>query len=161
MERFARNFGIGLLILLLQFTVGNWITVIGIKPDFVLLYVIYLGYREGRVSGVLYGFSLGLLQDVAAASAFIGLSALIKSIIGFGAGYLHGKYHMVNPIWLGLVAILLILFGQILYFGIYYSVSPMAFGEMMQKFILPTFGYTVAIGAVIFITIPIPLDTPY
>ncbi|MBD3275664.1 MAG: rod shape-determining protein MreD [Candidatus Marinimicrobia bacterium] len=159
MERFARNFGIGLVVLLLQFTVGNWIILLGIKPDFVLLYVIYLGYKEGRVSGVIYGFSLGLLQDVAAASAFIGLSSLIKSIIGFGAGYLHGKYHILNPIWLSLIAIFLVLLGQVLYFGIYYSVSPLEFGEMMHKFILPTFAYTVAVGTVIFLTIPIPLDT--
>lgn len=157
MEKFARNIGIGIIVLLLQFTLGNWIELSGVKPDLVLLYIIYLGYSEGKISGIMYGFLLGMLQDLAAASTFIGLSALIKSIVGFSAGFLYGKYHILNPIWLAVTVILIIFFGQMLYFVIYYAMTPLAFQVMVQKFVVPTAGYTVVIGGLLFLIIPIPL----
>jgi len=158
MDRLLKYVGLGLVAIVLQLTVSDWISLMGVKPDFIMLFVLYVGYQEGRVYGILFGFLFGLLQDMTAASAFIGLSALIKSILGFGAGFLHGKFHAMNPIALYGVAGLLVLFGQILYFGIYYAASPMEFGAMLQHLILPTFAYTLVVGSLILLVLPINLQ---
>lgn len=158
MDRLLKYVGLGLVAIVLQLTVSDWISIMGVKPDFIMLFVLYVGYREGQVYGILFGFLFGLLQDMTAASAFIGLSALIKSILGFGAGFLHGKFHVMNPIALYGVAGLLILFGQVLYFGIYYAASPMEFGAMLQYLILPTFTYTLVVGSLILLVLPINLQ---
>ncbi|MEJ2049853.1 MAG: rod shape-determining protein MreD [Calditrichota bacterium] len=158
MDRILKYIGLGLVAIILQLTVSDWISIMGVKPDFITLFVLYVGYKEGKVYGILFGFAFGLLQDMVAASAFIGLSALIKSILGFGAGFLQGKFHMINPVVLYGIIGLLILFGQVLYFGIYYAASPMQFGAMLQHLILPTFAYTLVVGSLLLITLPIKLQ---
>jgi len=158
MDIILKYIGVGLLAIIAQLTVSDWISIMGIKPDFLLLFVLYIGYKEGKVYGILFGFVFGLLQDMTAASAFIGLSALIKSILGFGAGFLQGKFHVLNPVVLYGIAGLLILFGQVLYFGIYYAASPLQFGAMLQHLILPTFAYTAVVGSILLITLPIKLQ---
>lgn len=157
MERVASYLGIGFFALLAQLTLAEWINILGIQPDFITLLVIYIGYREGKVYGIVFGFLLGLLQDMTAASAFVGLSSLIKSILGFSAGFLHGKFNVMNPIFLYLLVALFILFDQVLYYGIYYAASPLRFGALMQHFILPSFVYTTVIGSLLLFVLPLQL----
>ncbi|HKJ67735.1 MAG TPA: rod shape-determining protein MreD [bacterium] len=157
MERVTSYLGIGFLALLAQLTLADWINILGIQPDFITLLVIYIGYREGKGYGIVFGFLLGLLQDLTAASAFVGLSALIKSILGFSAGFLYGKYNVMNPIFLYILVASLILFDQVLYYGIYYAASPLRFGALLQHFILPSFAYTTVIGSVLLLVLPLQL----
>ncbi|MBS1271632.1 MAG: hypothetical protein MAGBODY4_00764 [Candidatus Marinimicrobia bacterium] len=157
-RRILQYTGIGILILLLQLTLANWIRIAGIKPDFVMLLILYIGYREGKTAGILFGFVFGLLQDIAAASAFVGVSPLIKSIVGFGAGFLQGKFRMVNPFILYGIGVLLIFLGTFLYFGIYYAASPIAFGTMLQRLILPSFIYTLVVGSLLLFIVPIDVE---
>jgi len=158
MNRNGFYIGLGVLALLLQLTVADWISILGFKPDFVVLAIIYIGYREGKIPGVLFGFAFGVLQDIMAASAFIGLSALIKSVIGFGAGLLHGKFHTINPVILYAIVAMLIFFGQLLYFGIYYAASPLTFSAMLRHLILPSFAYTFVVGSLLLFVLPIRLE---
>ncbi|MCF7827683.1 MAG: rod shape-determining protein MreD [Candidatus Marinimicrobia bacterium] len=150
--------GAGLLILLLQMTLANWIRVAGIKPDFIMLFIIYVGYREGKVPGILFGFGFGLLQDLVAASAFIGISSLIKSILGFGAGFLQRKFHVINPFILYAIVVLLILLGNLIYYGIYYAGAPISFGLMLQRLVLPSFIYTLVVGSLLLFVIPVDVE---
>lgn len=158
MNRNAYYIGLSVLALLLQLTLADWISILGFKPDFVLLVVLYIGYREGKIPGIVFGFAFGLLQDITAASAFIGLSALIKSILGFGTGLLHGKFHTINPVVLYSIVAILIFLGQMLYFGIYYAASPLTFGSMLQYLILPSFAYTFIVGSLLLLVLPIRLE---
>jgi len=157
-QRILQYVGIGIVLLFFQLTLANWIRIAGIKPDFIMLFVLFVGYREGKIAGILFGFIFGLLQDISAASAFIGISSLIKSIVGFGAGFLKGKFHVVNPFILYAIAVLLIFVGTLLYFGIYYAASSISFGTMLQQLILPSFLYTLIIGSLLLFIVPIDVE---
>ena len=61
----------------------------GIKPDLVLLIVVYLGLVKGADAGCLSGFFFGLIED-AFSGMFLGANAFTKTIIGFFCG-LVGK----------------------------------------------------------------------
>ena len=158
MKKIVQYIGIGLVVLLLQLTLANWIRIAGIKPDLIMLFILYVGYREGKIAGVLFGFAFGLLQDVSAASDFIGISPLIKSILGFSSGFLQGKFHIMNPFLLYFIGLLLVLIGQILFFGITCAASPLSFGLMLQRLILPSFMYTIAIGSLLLFVVPIATE---
>jgi len=158
MNKYMKYTGIGILILIAQVTLADWIRIVNVKPDFIMLYVVYLGYREGKSTGLIFGFLFGLIQDLGTASVFIGLSSLIKSIVGFGAGYLHGRFHTINPIVLYLSAVIILFVGHFLYFGIYYTDSPLGMGVIFNQYILPAFAYTTAIGSLVLLTVPVKTE---
>jgi len=155
MNKTVLHIGIGVVVLILQSTLANWISILNVKPDFLMLYVMFIAYREGKTAGILYGFCFGLLQDLTAASLFIGLSSLVNSIIGFGTGYLHRKFNVMNPVLLYIVAAGILLLGEAVYTGIYYASSPLAFGILAEHLILPTFLYTGIIGTLLIFVIPL------
>ncbi len=155
MNKYLKYGVIGLVMLLLQLTVADWIRIQEFKPDLMMLFVLYLAYREGRSAGVLYGFLFGLITDLSTASAFLGLSPLVYSVVGFGAGCLRGRFHTVNPILLYLVGLAVVFLGHFLYFGIYYSGSPLNPGGVLSHYTLPAFLYTGLVGTLVLFILPV------
>ena len=68
-----------------------------IRPDFVLIILVYLSARYGRMTGILAGFSMGLLQDATGAVSVLGINALSKSVVGYVAGTLNGNLSIWTP----------------------------------------------------------------
>ena len=56
-------------------------------PDLVLILLIYISIREGKIKGTSTGFFVGLLDDLIVSVGFLGLSSLTKSITGFVMGF--------------------------------------------------------------------------
>lgn len=75
---------IGLAVFLAQWLVFGRLSVFGATPDAVLLFVAWLGLREGRRYGLVAGFALGLLMD--AATEMWGIHMFAKSLVGFLVG---------------------------------------------------------------------------
>lgn len=75
--------------LLLEQTVLHFVRVAGVKPDLVLLLVVFNGVIKGSREGALWGFVAGLLEDLACGH-YIGLYALSKLAAGYAAGL--GRY---------------------------------------------------------------------
>ena len=67
---------------MLQLSLSNLLSIYGIKPDFILIFVVYISLRYGRLWGCISGFFMGLIQDSFLA-IFIGLNALCKAFVGF------------------------------------------------------------------------------
>lgn len=158
MQRFVRMMVIGIIILVFQLTIVDWIRIQNIRPDLLMLFILYVGYREGRFAGMLFGFAFGMLQDLTSASAFIGLAALSKTVVGFGAGSLRGKFNMINPLLLYTVATLVLLTGQFIYFGIYYAASTLSTMTLFFRIILPATVYTILLGSLLIFILPLNLQ---
>lgn len=71
--------------MLIQMTFVPLIAVAGFTPDLLIMCLVTMGIRRGRVEATVGGFLIGLLQDLAT-TQFFGLAALSKSIAGFAAG---------------------------------------------------------------------------
>lgn len=71
-------------VVLLQWLVFGRLQLFGAFPDVVLLYVVYVGLRYGRVPGAVAGFGTGLLMG--AFTGMWGSQMLVKTIMGFVAG---------------------------------------------------------------------------
>jgi rod shape-determining protein MreD len=80
-----KNILIGLFLVLLQITLLNLLTIRGVKPDLVILFVIARALVEGPTAGIAWGFGFGLLLDTIS-GGLTGLGALAYSLAGFIAG---------------------------------------------------------------------------
>ena len=126
----------------------------GIKPDFVLIAVVLLSFSNGRITGTVFGFSAGWLQDVYSPE-FLGLNALCKSVVGFVVGYASGGLLEANVIAQGIVLFLAALLHDLLYFVVY------SWGHMhdylwyLVRLALPTAVYTTLVGCFILLIVEI------
>lgn len=71
----------------LQGTLGAWLTVAGAHPDLMLALVVVASLTGGSSRGAIIGFALGLLSDLFLDTPF-GLSALTDVLVGYGVGML-------------------------------------------------------------------------
>ena len=90
MRRVIRYSIVSLLLILVQTTLLRLVSLEGITPDILTIWVVYIAIKEGQLSATLCGFCIGLLFDLVTGN-FIGLSALTKTLCGFLAGYFYGE----------------------------------------------------------------------
>ncbi len=76
-----------LLIIPVQATLFNPISLAGIRPDLGLAVVYIIGLLTGPLEACLAGMALGLVQDIGSAS-LLGLNAFTRGMVGVAAGYL-------------------------------------------------------------------------
>ena len=86
----------GLSGLLIQTAVFPRIFPFYLKPDFILILIVYLGISEKYGSGGLFSFGIGLLHDVFAGSAF-GLHGMVFLVIFFGVRSTISYFNAENP----------------------------------------------------------------
>ena len=63
---------------------------LGAKPDLLLIFLAFLSFKYGSFNGVIYGFIIGLMQDVVSNSTF-GSYAIIFLNIGFFLGFFNSR----------------------------------------------------------------------
>lgn len=79
---------IGIVVYLaLQASLAHRIAIGNVEPDFIVVCVVLFGLQRGPIMGSLFGFVVGLIVDLGN-PGFLGLNALSKSILGYGAGRL-------------------------------------------------------------------------
>ncbi len=76
--------------LLIQLTLINSITILGIKPDLIIIIVVIFSLLKGEKEGTISGFASGLLQDIFS-TGLLGINALAKTVTGFICGILKEK----------------------------------------------------------------------
>ncbi len=129
-----------LLLAILQATSLNRLSILGIKPDLLLILVILLGLHRGPVSGAGYGFLAGVLLDIFSPSP-LGTNAFSKTVLGFFAGAVAPLLYFEAPFIQGLfLFIAMLLEGMILfillssfhftpsfYYSFFYIILPASF----------------------------------
>src|SRR5690625_138707 len=80
----ARQLILGAIVFLVQWLVLGRLQIFGAYPDIVLLFVAWLGIRNGRLSGSAGGFVLGFLLD--AVYQTWGIHMFVKTLVGFLVG---------------------------------------------------------------------------
>lgn len=78
--------------LFLQVTLLNFFSVFGVKPDLVLILVVFNAFLRGSREGSLVGFLGGLFEDLAAGS-YVGMNALSFMAAGYLVGLTESKLY--------------------------------------------------------------------
>jgi len=110
----------GLLIWLTQLLFTDFLSIGTIRPDFLVILILYWSIKYGRTIGTISGFFIGLLIDLSGAALYFGLSPLVYSITGYLGGYLMGTYSRLNPIyfsisWVGILVLQFLIFCVVQY----------------------------------------------
>ena len=77
------------VVVLLQTTVLGIVAVRGVTPDLLLILLVFLALRRGSMSGQIAGFAGGLLEDLVSLAP-LGFHTLVRTLVGFSSGMLHG-----------------------------------------------------------------------
>lgn len=137
----------------LQLILTDLIEIKQIRPDFLLVFVIWFAHHEGQAYGTLVGFFSGILQDVYQVH-FFGLSAFGKAITGFIAGLISQQSITQKSFWfflnLGINSIL----HDSIYFNIYLTGTNIGFFSRLFLYVLPSSFYTLIVGIIFYSLVP-------
>ena len=101
---------------------------LGAKPDLLLIFLAFLSFKYGSFNGVIYGFIIGLMQDVVSNSTF-GSYAIIFLNIGLFLGFFNSRIfvrQITAGIFITLVGYLIKIIGLFLVISIYSDLSNVA-----------------------------------
>lgn len=151
MRKFLPDIGLSLLVLLVQTGIIRFLSIDGIVPDLVLLWVVALAIRRGQIPATSAGFLLGLAQDILSGDGMLGLSALTKTLAGFIAGYFYNENKTLQTMGsyrILLIAGLVSLVHDGLYFLLFLQGSGISWSRSLLAYGLPTTAYTLAIALI-------------
>lgn len=135
-----------------QSSISNPIEAGGIRPDFILITVYFLGMYKGEVRGGLTGALLGFFLDITSAGPVYS-NVFLKSFIGYLAGvigrWVHNPGYLLHMVLIflvsliqGLIMILIFLFlgtaqipGDVLYIALPQAVFDGILGGIIYSFI--------------------------
>lgn len=133
--------------LLLQTTVLNSIAISGVKPDLVLIWVVFFSLFGGIYKGASFGFLAGLFEDLLL-GRFIGMNALTKGLTGLLVGYIESKIFKENI----LVPVMVVLMASFVNESLFFIV-----GKALGFNINFSYWLTIVIPVAVYNTCIVPL----
>jgi rod shape-determining protein MreD len=124
-----------------QIALVQYIELFGGRPDLLLIVLVSYSLRKGPNWGMTVGFVVGLIQDLFSAHVR-GLLALSKTLAGFVAGSLRGKFAERTEFFLTLFICGLI--HDIIYFFIYFLGVTFTYNAIFNL------AYTLFIGVIFY-----------
>lgn len=86
-----------LFLCVVQLSFSYLISINDITPDLIILIVIWITLREGKLFGLISGFLIGILFDFISMNV-IGINALTKTIVAYFVGYFYKENEFWNII---------------------------------------------------------------
>ncbi|HEY3250372.1 MAG TPA: rod shape-determining protein MreD [Ignavibacteria bacterium] len=127
------------------------VTSFDVTPDLVLIGIVYIGIRVGKIAGSVGGFFAGLILDFLSFS-FLGLMALSKSSAGFVAGFFSNDESKIDKYTNSYIFVIIVfvcsLVNNMIYFTFYFQGTSLRLTDILLRYIIPTAVYT-AVFAVI------------
>ena len=104
---------------ILQSTVLQYIEIWHVKPNLIIMMVIYFALLRGSIEGGVGGFIGGMLMDIFGGKIF-GVYALIAMYTGIGAGYFNKRFFKENYFVLIFFMVVFTFVHELLLYFIYY-----------------------------------------
>jgi rod shape-determining protein MreD len=147
MSRNLKYFFLSILLIGVQTQLMRLLTLEGITPDLLTIWIVYIALREGQLPATVWGFGIGLLFDLFSGS-FLGLSTLTKTVCGFTAGYFYNENK--TPLTLGsyrfIVIVLVVSFiHNVIYFVLFTQGSDIGLLSAIFRVGLATTFYTASL----------------
>jgi len=132
-----------------QSTVGEWLQILGVGPDFVVIFIVSVAIRFGPATGCFWGFLAGFTQDVYAPVEWLGANAISMTIVGFAVGQLEERFLTLNlPAKIGVLGLAFFVNDMF-----YFFVTGLEKDVVTNLFItrtMPECVYTLIIGGIVF-----------
>lgn len=133
---------------LLQITFANLLSVYEIKPDFVLIYVVFISFKYGRLAGGIGGFFSGIIEDCFLTILF-GLNALCKTFSGFIVSIIPWRLTGTKMTDAAFLLFIAALFHDFIYNWIYSFGTDVGVGFVFIRYAIPGAIYTTIFGMIV------------
>lgn len=154
-KNISRNIIYGLIVfVLLSLQMSNVIALLEINPDIMLVLAILHALYYGEQNGTIFGFGIGLLEDVLSGTLF-GMNAFILSLVSFLTG-VYKKYIFVSDIVAFLIYIVLATIVKYILYIVFFSIfqkTDFLNGMLFLK-LAGEIAYNVIIGIIFFLAAP-------
>ncbi|MGI9950877.1 rod shape-determining protein MreD [Moorellaceae bacterium AZ2] len=87
----------GMGALILEATLLEFFKIAGVKPDLLLILLLFYALEAGAGRGAAVGLAYGLLEDLYV-GRLLGLNALIKMLLGYVLGWGRDRLNVDNPL---------------------------------------------------------------
>ncbi len=134
--------------LILDTALAPEIEILGARPDFLILAIVYGGLGAGVRIPIIAGFLMGLTVD-SELPEYFGLNALALSITAFVSASLLDRLVKSNILVQCSVIFGGTLLRDVIFYAAYYRDSLDIFGHVFVRYSLIGAGYTVAVGLLI------------
>ena len=142
------------MIVPIQTTLTNYVSVQGIKPDLGFIAACLIGFRKGEMDGLVMGFLIGMLMDLFSGGVE-GINMLSKSLAGWISGHAGKTFLDIKLVSaLGIVTGLSVLLGLLIYLFLQFSRGNMEFLQTFREIIFPQAIYNGILGAVLLKMLP-------
>lgn len=148
MNRYVKYGLVSLSLILIQTKLVSLVTLEGISPDLLAIWVVYIALAEGQLKGTVWGFAIGLVFDLLAGN-FLGIGALSKTLCGFLGGYFfnENKTRLILGSYRFLLIVLFSSFIQnVVYFVIFTQGTDIGLARAIIQFGVTTTLYTTAVA---------------
>lgn len=137
-------------LVLLQTTLLNSITIMGIKPDLALIVVYFVGLFGGEMRGAMTGLALGYLMDLLSGGMW-GIHLVTKPTLGFLAGLLGRTLVNVRVFFTGaIISLCSVVQGFVFLLISYFTLAPDNPVALLIHTILPQAIYDGLVGGGLF-----------
>ncbi len=148
----------GIFVWLLQLMSADLLAINTVRPDFVVIAVLYWSVKNGRLTGIVSGLLIGLLIDLSGTATFFGLSPLVYTITGYLGGNLFEKNQSVNIIyftlgWVAIIGVQFLIFCLVRYQNILITNYVLFISKWFG-----TFFYTICFAGILQLIYPINND---
>ena len=150
MKRIIGSFIMMIILYLIQTTIFNKIAIAGIKPNVLIILIVLIGYKHGKIPGMMMGFFMGLFLDLNE-SEYIGYYAVIYLTIGYLVGFsnnFYNSYYTFIPV--ALIGASDFVLDFLIYITGFLLRNKLDLPYYMMRIILPEVLYTMIIAAVLY-----------
>ncbi len=131
-------------------TWGHEIAIRGvIRPDFVLVILIYGAMGSGAFTGTILGFSVGLLEDLNGTPDNLGLNAMCNTLIAYGVGIAGNTLYRDSLSTLLLTLLTASLVHAAIYWLVFTRFQLTESVFMLATVSLPSMLYTIAVAVIL------------
>ncbi len=136
-----------LIILLLDATVIDLISIQNVKPDIFLVFLMFLSLKDTQSSSTILGFMVGLLQDLLTHS-MLGIFSLSKTISCYVASYFKITKGIYSVLYLALVFFITAIVHGVIFQLIMSIGTEQHFFKEFLTIMLPQSVYTAVVGLI-------------
>lgn len=121
----------------LQTTLIPSISIMGVKPDLLVLVLFMMAIKTGTMPAIYVGFLLGLAQDLYSPS-ILGQCALAKTLAGFFASLFNEKIMRLDPIFLIVILVFTFFVNDIAVYAVHFVKSGNSFNSIAPELLMST-----------------------
>ncbi len=124
------------------------ISIRGIRPDIILVFLIFVSLRETQISATLTGFVTGIVRDLLS-FGLLGLSSLVNSIVCFLVSYFRQPKGGISVLQLAVIVFVITSIHDRLFQFIFLLGTNQQFFRSFLFFTLPKALYTTVIALIV------------